>query len=72
MGDWRLIDENTPRDGTPILACWDNGCGWDYEVVWWGRDPHYPWSTQGSGGSYPEDKFDAWQPLPPPPSDTKG
>lgn len=54
--------DSSPRDGTPILAFWDNGCGWDCVVVWWSRyDKDYPW--QADHNAYPEDKFDYWQTI---------
>lgn len=65
--EWKSMDE-APKDGTTILACRDNGCGWEYDVVWWstmGGD--YPWVT--SQGGYPEGRLDYWQPLPAQPYD---
>lgn len=50
-----------PRDGTPILAFWFNGCAWECAVVWWGGDVTYPWSAGYS--AYPADKFDCWQAI---------
>src|SRR4051794_12290144 len=68
--EWQPI-ETAPRDGTSILVCRDNGCGWDYAVVWWwdeGGD--YPWVI----GNIPNDDAIAdgrpeyWMPLPAPPA----
>lgn len=58
---WRSMN-TAPRDGTPILACRNNGCGWDHMVVWWsGLDSRYPWQAENT--AYPEDRLDNWQPL---------
>lgn len=51
--------ETAPHDGTPILAFWFNGCGWECVVVWWGADVTYPWCA--GFNDYPADKFDCWQ-----------
>lgn len=53
--------DTAPRDGTTILTCRNNWCGWDYYVVWWNGDCTYPWASESSG--YPEDRLDYWQPL---------
>jgi hypothetical protein len=53
--------DTAPKDGTPILAFWDNGCGWECVVVWWGGGEPYPWSADWN--SYPADKFDCWQEI---------
>lgn len=59
--------EFAPKDGTPLLGFWDNGCGWECVVVWWcGRDT-YPW--EAGFNSYPADKFDCWQSISYPVSD---
>jgi len=64
---WQDIS-TAQKDGTPILACRDNGCGWDYVVVWWSPgDEHYPWCSE-SGASYPADRFDVWTSLIDPPA----
>lgn len=57
---WRDM-ETAPRDGAPILACRNNGCGWDHVVVWWNGDCTYPWQSDAS--AYPDDRMDYWQPL---------
>lgn len=53
--------EGAPRDGTPILAYWFNGCGWECAVVWWGGGVTYPWCA--GFNDYPEDKFDYWMSI---------
>ena len=57
---WNDI-EDAPRDGTPILACRDTGCGWEHMVVWWNGTVTYPW--RGAATSYTEDRLDYWQEL---------
>lgn len=57
---WRDMD-TAPRNGVPILACRNNGCGWDHMVVWFAGRCEYPWQSDGT--AYPEDRLDYWQPL---------
>lgn len=68
MSSWQDI-ETAPRDGTSILACRDNGCGWEYDVVWYVDNPEsYNWATAGAtDGWYPEGRLGYWMPLPEPP-----
>lgn len=58
--DWFGMD-TAPRDGTSVLACRHNGCGWDHDVVWWTGREEYPW--QADYTAYPEGRLDYWQPL---------
>ncbi|KAF0136972.1 MAG: hypothetical protein FD152_778 [Xanthobacteraceae bacterium] len=53
-----------PRDGTQIQVARYNGCGWEYDVVWWTVHSKYPWSSEGN--AYVDDRFDAWRHLQPP------
>lgn len=56
--------ETAPKDGTAILVARDNGCGWDYAIVWWNgnyRGGVYPWVADYN--AYPEHRFDAWKAL---------
>jgi hypothetical protein len=63
---WKEMD-SAPRDGTPILVARNNDVSWEFYVVWWTRDPVYPWSAEWN--AYPEERLDYWRPLPEPPYD---
>lgn len=57
--------ETAPRDGTQILAAYNNDVFWEYFVVWYSRGfldkEEYPWFADNN--AYPEDKFSAWKPI---------
>lgn len=66
-GAWRSIDDEA-RSGDLVLLRRHNGCAdYEYALVWWrpDRDPEYPW--HGEYNSYPDLRFDEYQPLPAPP-----
>lgn len=64
---WRLIDENTPRDGTQILATGTDDLGRHHSgVVWWykGSDTKHP---RWLGGHFNSHLIPThWQPIIPP------
>lgn len=54
--------ESAPKDGQQILVAYDNGCSWNYYVVWWNpRDSSYPWYSYHD--EYPEGRFHYWRSL---------
>jgi hypothetical protein len=59
---WQPMD-SAPKDGTEILVRRFNDCFHEHDVVWWSGCGQYPWATN-SGGGYPEDRPDEWQPIP--------
>jgi len=69
MSEWQPM-ETAPKDGTMILVCHDTGCGEEHFLVWWVDDGDgYPWRE--SYNSHVADRFDAWMPLLPLPSDRR-
>lgn len=56
---WKPMDEALD-DGTQILVCWNNGCFFEYIVVWrsWTKDT---WLSEHS--EYDLDHFCAWKEL---------
>lgn len=59
-----------PKDGTPVLACRNNGCRWVFMIVMWSEHPVYPWLEHPftlNDNAYPEGRLDCWRPLPDPP-----
>jgi hypothetical protein len=64
--DWKDMDD-APRDGTEILVARNNGCGWEYYLVWWTMHTPsvYPWIAEFN--AYPEDEFSAWKYVGKPP-----
>lgn len=63
---WQPID-TIPKDGTSILALWDNDHAKVPVIVYWnGVDKIYPWWTGDTdiNVAYPEDSLSAWMPLP--------
>ncbi len=66
--DWKSI-EAAPMDGTSIIGIWDDGCHWQYRIVYYNdRVTEYVWSSVDNQlNMYPLDLFEYWMPLPLPP-----
>ena len=62
---WQSMDTAPrDRDGDDILVAYDNGCRWEFYVVWWTPyDDKYPWKSEDN--AFPDDLFDYWHPIPP-------
>lgn len=72
MSEWQPIDENTPRDGTPILMCVLDEYGYEvfsatYEPLYAGHE--FPWLTTTVSGRFGEHIIKHWMPLPSAPKD---
>lgn len=55
-----------PRDGSAVLALWDNNDGtYEAVVVWWAGGEDYPWAFwQTDDSRIAESRIAYWRPLP--------
>lgn len=73
VSEWRPIDDDTPRDGTPIIVGRrDDSFGWIWgTAVWFGHAGVAGWVSRGNGSEVADGLGLAnpthWMPPPPPP-----
>jgi len=60
---WKVIDENTPRDGTPILLCDDNAMECFIAVYWEYLPINIDYNWTALDQSYHKDWGTHWMPI---------
>lgn len=63
---WRPI-ETAPRDGTAVLALYDNNAYYQHVVVFYTGAKTYEWEAEMGHNAFPECRLAYWMPLPEPP-----